>query len=185
MIPRRHAYFPSVIFTSFLDFSRNFFELLCVNTSTTFELFVDYDTSCHFFPRCVCFGSNDLTLIEGCLQTWPTNQIVLITMLSSTVWLQKFNPIVTEICPCLLMCLRPLGRKLSILMLTLQNDLEVGGASISFPPVIDPAPSHNSSRKTNMAAPIDDDNEHWKRLFFLKPTNTESTHVEEAINCRI
>lgn len=48
----------------------------------------------------------------------------------------------------------------------LQNDLEVGGASPFFPPTSDPAPSHNSSRKTNMAAPIDDDHEHWKRLFF-------------------
>lgn len=48
----------------------------------------------------------------------------------------------------------------------LQNDLEVGGASPFFPPTIDPAPSHNSSRKTNMASPIDDDHEHWKRLFF-------------------
>lgn len=67
----------------------------------------------------------------------------------------------------------------------LQNDLEVGGASPSFPPTIDPAPSHNSSRKTNMAAPIDDDHEHWKRLFFSKPTNTKPTYVEEAINCRI
>lgn len=48
----------------------------------------------------------------------------------------------------------------------LQNDLEVGGALPSFPPTIDPMPSHNSSRKTNMAAPMDDDHEHWKRLFF-------------------
>lgn len=45
-------------------------------------------------------------------------------------------------------------------------DLEVGGALPSFPPTIDPVPSHNSSRKTNMAAPMDDDHEHWKRLFF-------------------
>lgn len=29
----------------------------------------------------------------------------------------------------------------------LQNDLEVGGASPSFPPTIDPAPSHNLSAK--------------------------------------
>lgn len=67
----------------------------------------------------------------------------------------------------------------------LQNDLEVGGALPSFPPTIDPVPSHNSSRKTNMAAPIDDDHKHWKKIVFSKPTNTKSTHVEEAINVQI
>ena len=44
------------------------------------------------------------------------------------------------------------------------SDSEVGGATPSVE--IDSAQSHNPLRQISMAAPIDEDHQHWKKLFF-------------------
>ena len=58
------------------------------------------------------------------------------------------------------------------------SDLEVGGASQSVE--IDTAQSHNPLRQISMAAPIDEDHQHWKKLFFPKSKNDQSI-VEKTL----